>query len=61
MRADHVGAVVPGQASGRIFDHYRQLRGLAGISSHSRRMILDMIDSAIRLEQESGSDEDGRA
>jgi hypothetical protein len=39
----------------------RQLRGLAGMSSHSRRMILDMIDSAIRLERESSSDEDGPA
>ena len=24
MRADHVGAIGPGQAGSRIFDHYRQ-------------------------------------
>ena len=32
----------------------RQLRSFAGLSSNSRRMILDMIDSAARIEEQSG-------
>jgi hypothetical protein len=31
-----------------------RLRSFAGLSSNSRRMILDMIDSAVRIEEQSG-------
>ena len=31
----------------------RQLRSFAGLSANSRRMVLDMIDSAARIEQQS--------
>jgi ESX-1-secreted protein regulator len=34
----------------------RQLRSFAGLSTNSRRMILDMIDSAARIEQHSGDE-----
>jgi hypothetical protein len=34
----------------------RQLRSFAGLSGNSRRMILDMIDSASRIEQEPDGD-----